>query len=403
MTAGSLAAARPLMESSTTVPSVSIVMPCLNEEQTVGICVSKAQHWLSTSGMRGEVIVVDNGSTDRSVEFAEAAGARIIHERRRGYGQAYLRGFAEARGEFIVMGDSDDTYDFSDLTGLIEPLRGGADMVLGNRFTGGISKGAMPWAHRYVGSPIINFVIRLFFGTRIGDSQSGLRAFRRTVTDTLGLRSSGMELASEMIVSASRAGLIITEVPAAYNLRRGESKLNTLRDGWRHLRFLLLAAPDFLFTLPGLAMVAAGVLTTILSFLSPSGVAIRSVTWQPVFGGTILVAIGANSLLFGVAAKLYGASHGLLNEDRWVRLYRRWFRLEAVLLLAGVLFVSGLAVDLALFVVWASRSQLGIGLQLAALAQTLLIVGAELGMAGFLIVTIDSSDGAPPIELGKDR
>jgi hypothetical protein len=314
----------------------------------------------------------------------------VIHERRRGYGQAYLRGFAEARGDFIVMGDSDDTYDFSDLDRLVEPLRHGADMVLGNRFAGGISKGAMPWAHRYIGSPIINFVIRLFFGTRIGDSQSGLRAFRRTVTDTLGLRSSGMELASEMIVSAARAGLTITEVPAPYNVRLGESKLNTFRDGWRHLRFLLLAAPDFLFTLPGLAMVVAGVVTTLLSFVAPQGVAIGSLTWQPVFAGTILLAIGVNALLFGVVAKLYAATHGLLPVDRWVRLYRRFFHLEGMLVTAAILFMAGLVIDAALFAGWAGGSALGGGLQLAALAQTLLIVGAELGMTGFLIVSIEA-------------
>ena len=245
------AALKAAKAAEATHPSVSVVMPCLNEEETVGACVAKAVGWLERRGIPGEVLVVDNGSTDRSVEIAEDAGARVIHERRRGYGQAYLRGFAEARGDYIVMGDSDDTYDFSDLDALVAPLDRGADMVLGNRFAGGIANGAMPWAHRYIGSPIINFVIRLFFGTRIGDSQSGLRAFRRGVTERLGLRSSGMELASEMIVSASRAGLTIAEVPAPYAIRRGESKLNTVRDGWRHLRYLLLAAPDFLFTLPG--------------------------------------------------------------------------------------------------------------------------------------------------------
>src|SRR6185503_8846539 len=206
----------------------------------------------------GEVVVVDNGSTDRSAEIASAAGARVIHERRRGYGQAYLRGFSEARGDYIVMGDADDTYDFSNLDPLVAPLANGADMVLGNRFSGGIASGAMPWAHRYLGSPIINAVIRLFFGTRIGDSQSGLRAFRRDAAERLGLRSTGMEMASEMIVSASRAGFKIVEVPAPYAVRRGESKLSTMRDGWRHLRYLLLAAPDFLFTLPGAVLIVLG-------------------------------------------------------------------------------------------------------------------------------------------------
>jgi hypothetical protein len=381
-----------------THPSVSVVMPCLNEEETVGACVTKAVGWLERRGIPGEVLVVDNGSTDRSVEIAEAAGARVIHERRRGYGQAYLRGFAEARGDYIVMGDSDDTYDFSDLDALIAPLDRGADMVLGNRFAGGIANGAMPWAHRYIGSPIINLVIRLFFGTRIGDSQSGLRAFRRQVTDQLGLRSSGMELASEMIVSASRAGLTITEVPAPYAIRRGESKLNTVRDGWRHLRYLLLAAPDFLFTLPGAMLVVLGVVATILSLASPSGVAIGPVTWRPVFAGTILLAIGVNAMLFGVIAKLYGVSHGLMREDRWARVYRRWFRLEVLLALAAALFVAGLVMELLLFGAWTTSAVAVRGLSLAALAQTLMIVGAELGLAGFLVVTVDSSGGGTGID-----
>lgn len=389
-----MTAATPAIPRATSVadarPSVSIVMPCLNEEATVGICVEKAVRWLERSGTPGEVVVIDNGSTDRSVDIATSAGARVIHERRRGYGQAYLRGFEEAQGDYIVMGDSDDTYDFSDLSGLLAPLDRGADMVLGNRFSGGIASGAMPWTHRHIGSPIINFVIRLFFGTRIGDSQSGLRAFRREAAQRMGLRSSGMELASEMIVSASRAGMTIAEVPAPYALRRGESKLNTVRDGWRHLRFLLLAAPDFLFILPGMLAVLLGVLATAVMLASPSGVEVGPLTWRPVFAGTILLAIGANAMLFGIIAKLYGVAHGLLREDRWVQLYRRAFRLEAVIGLAAVLFVGGLVLEVVLFGAWTSSSVEVQGLQLAAVAQTLMIVGAEIGLAGFLAVTIDS-------------
>jgi glycosyltransferase involved in cell wall biosynthesis len=370
-------------------PSVSIVMPCLNEEATVGVCVSKAAGWLDRRGIPGEVLVVDNGSTDASIAVAEAAGARVVHERRRGYGQAYLRGFAEARSDYIVMGDSDDTYDFSDLDALIAPLDRGADMVVGNRFAGGIAAGAMPWAHRYIGSPIINLVIRLFFGARIGDSQSGLRAFRREVAGRLGLRSSGMELASEMIVSAARAGMTIAEVPAPYAIRRGESKLNTVRDGWRHLRYLLLAAPDFLFTLPGLVLIALGVAATLISLVAPGGVGLGPLTWRPVFAGTILLAIGVNAVLFGIIAKLFGVSHGLLRDDRWARIYRRVFRLEGILALAALLFGAGLIMEILLFGAWTGAVAIS-GLPLAALAQTLMIVGAELGLAGFLVVTIES-------------
>lgn len=372
-------------------PTVSIVMPCLNEEETVGVCVTKARTWLSTSGFEGEVIVVDNGSTDRSIEVAARAGARVVQEPTPGYGQAYQRGFAEARGEFIVMGDSDDTYDFSNLTPLLEPLNHGSDLVLGNRFAGGIAVGAMPWAHRYIGSPIINFLIRLFIGTDIGDSQSGLRAFRGNLAERLRLRSGGMEFASEMIVRAARAGLTITEVPAPYAIRQGESKLSTVRDGWRHLRFLLLAAPDYLFILPGLTLSFLGIATLVISFAAPVGVEIGSLTWQPVFAATIFLAIGANTLLLGMIAKIHGCAMGLLPEDRWVRLYRRVFRLEGVLGLAGLMLFIGLSLDIGLFWVWASGMQHPLGLQLAALAQTLLIVGAELAMAAFLLVTVDPS------------
>ena len=371
-------------------PHVSIVMPCLNEEATVGICVTKARLWLEGAGLPGEVIVVDNGSTDASVPIAISAGARVVTEQRRGYGSAYIRGFAEARGEVIVMGDSDDTYDFSNLSSLIEPLGAGYDLVLGNRFRGGLEPDAMPWAHRYLGTPVINFLIRLFSGVRIGDSQSGLRAFRRAAQPALQLRSAGMELASEMIVRAARTGMRITEVPTRYYARQAPSKLSTVRDGWRHLRFLLLAAPDFLFVLPGLLLTVLGLATFAISFLSPTGVTLRSLTWQPVFAGAIFLAIGVNSALLGVIAKIHACSRGLLPEDAWVRIYRRYFRLEWVLLLAVVLFVGGGIVDAVLFAVWTSGGRVESGLQLAALAQTLLIVGAELGMSAFLVVAIDS-------------
>jgi glycosyltransferase involved in cell wall biosynthesis len=369
-------------------PRISIVMPCLNEAETVAVCVRKALAWLSASGNSGEVLVVDNGSTDRSAELATEAGAQVIRERRRGYGNAYLRGFAEARGDIIVMGDADDTYDFSRLDDLIRPLEQGYDMVLGNRFAGGVQPGAMPWAHRYIGSPIINLLIRRFIGVRVGDSQSGFRAFTRAAYQRLRLRSGGMELASEMIVNAAREGLTITEVPAPYNVRLGESKLNTVRDGWRHLRFLLISAPNFLFVLPGLALVGMGAVVTVLSFLAPGGIEIGSLAWQPVFAGSIFLAIGANALVFGAITKSYGVSRGILREDAWTRFYARFFSLERVLGVGGALLVLGLVLNLGLFVVWAAGGKLTLGLQLAALAQGLMIVGANVGLAGFLAMAI---------------
>ncbi len=376
------------MEAALAPLRVSIVMPCLNEAETVATCVTKARAWLSKSGIAGEVLVVDNGSTDRSAELATAAGAQVIRERRRGYGNAYLRGFAEARGSIIVMGDADDTYDFSQLDDLIRPLDEGYDMVLGNRFSGGVARGAMPWAHRYIGSPIINLIIRRFIGIRVGDSQSGFRAFTRPAYERLRLRSGGMELASEMIVNAAREGLQIAEVPAPYAVRLGESKLNTVRDGWRHLRFLLISAPNFLFVLPALALIGMGVAVTSISFLAPAGVEIGSLTWNSVYAGSIFLSLGANALVFGILTKIYGVDRGILKEDALVRLYRRFFSLERVLAVGAVLFFAGLLLNLGLFTIWASGTRHDAGLQLASLAQSLMIVGGNTGMAGFLAMAI---------------
>jgi len=368
---------------------VSIVMPCLNEAETVATCVTKARQWLSHADVSGEVLVVDNGSTDRSRELAAAAGANVIREERRGYGHALLRGLSEARGEVLVMGDADDTYDFSRLDELIRPLEEGADLVLGNRFTGGIKPGAMPWAHRYIGSPVINLVIRRFIGLQIGDSQSGFRAFTRGAFQRLRLRAGGMEFASEMLVNAAREGMTVAEVPAPYSVRLGESKLNTVRDGWRHLRFLLLAAPDFLFVLPGLLFFGAGLTVAALSLLAPGGIEIGSLRWQPVFAATILLAIGANALLFGFMTKAYLVKRGVQRAGRMVNAYRRFFSLERSLLLAFVMILVGIVLDGGLFVVWTSGARADDGLQLAALAQSLIIVGANVGMAGFLGLVFD--------------
>lgn len=370
---------------------VSIVMPCLDEQETVGICVAKARSWLHRTGVRGEILVVDNGSKDGSVAIAAAAGARVIQERRRGYGSAVRRAFAEARGRIIIMSDSDDTYDLANLSSLIAPIqKGDADIVLGNRFTGGVAPGAMPALHRIIGTPFNNLLLRIFFGVRVGDSHSGLRAFRRDMLEQIHYTEPGFTLTAEMLVRTARAGMRLVEVPAPYGVSRRISKLNTIRDGWAFLRFLLLAAPDFLFILPGLvfALLGAGVFG--LSFLSPNGIGIGSNAWQPVFAGPIFLAIGANAVVFGIIAKLHGNSMGLVPEDRWVGLYRRFFKMERLLLAAGILIVAGIGMDGLLFAIWATGGKIGVGIHLAALAQTLLVIGVQLGFASFLLVTLES-------------
>ena len=219
---------------------VSVVMPCLNEEKTLGTCIEKAQRTLNTLGFKSEVVIADNGSTDSSIDIAEQLGARVVHQNIRGYGAAYLAGFAAAQGHYIIMGDSDDTYDFTDLERFITPLQNdGYDFVIGNRFKGEILPRAMPWVRRYIGNPILSGMLRLLWGTYISDSHCGMRAFTQDAYKKMNLKTTGMEFASEMVIKALQAELKILEIPITYHPRGGESKLNEIRDGLRHIRFML--------------------------------------------------------------------------------------------------------------------------------------------------------------------
>lgn len=362
-------------------PTVSIVMPCLNEEQTVGMCVRTALDWLARSGYDGEVIVVDNGSTDDSASIAESVGARVVHEPARGYGNAIRRGFAEAKGEWLVMGDCDGTYDFGNLDPLVAPLAEGYELSIGNRMAGNIAPGAMPWSHRYIGTPMISLLLRLFAGLKVGDSQCGLRALTRSALERLDLQSGGMEFASEMILKAARRGMRIANVPIDYRERGGESKLNTVQDGWRHLRFLLLASPQYLFTVPGILLSIAGVVTLAWS-LPNERIEIGSLTWQPIFAGGIFLVVGINALLLGFASRIYTSARGITNPDWALRFYRRYLGFEALLLLGLLLAALGGLLDLVLaFVRPEPISHLG----LAAIAQSLIIAGANMALVGGLV------------------
>jgi glycosyltransferase involved in cell wall biosynthesis len=363
---------------------VSIVMPCLNEEDSIATCVEKAKAWLERSGYTGEVLVVDNGSTDRSRHLALAAGARVVEEPRRGYGRAYLTGIPEARGRYIVMGDCDDTYDFANLEPLIAPLRDGYDLVVGNRYAGGIRPGAMTWSHRYVGTPIITLLLRMFTGSRLGDSQCGLRAFTQETYQRLGLHSTGMEFASEMILKAVRRGLRVAEVPISYSPRVGETKLNTFRDGWRHLRFLMLFTPAYVFTVPGLILSFLGAVAIATALLVSQGSIDAWPHWPAVFIGPILLVVGLNALLLGLAAHMVAASKGITGESRLLQLYRRHLSLEGFLIAAGVLVLGGIGV----------YAFMGLGpnlesplreAQAGALAQSMTVVGVNVVLVAFLL------------------
>jgi len=369
------------------VPIVSIVMPCLNEERTVEVCVQKARGWLERSGYDGEVIVVDNGSSDRSAQLAGCAGARVVSETRRGYGCALRRGFGEARGDWLIMGDADDTYEFGELDALVAPLLDGADLAVGNRLSGGMASGAMTWSHRYIGTPLLTLLLRIFAGAELQDSQCGLRAFTREALERLDLRAEGMELASEMLLKAARHQLHVVPVPVPYAERVGETKLRTVRDGWRHLRFLLLASPNHLFTIPGGALALLGILTLALA-LPVNGLQIGELRWQPVFAGAILTVVGMNALLLGFASRLYTSARGITTSDRLLRFYHRYLGLETFLTAAVASIVVGLAIDLMLASVQNGRLN---RLDLAAIAQTLIIVGANVGLVGALASLLEGA------------
>ena len=319
---------------------LSVVMPCLNEAATVGICVKKAMDALELHGIRGEVIIADNGSTDGSQQIARESGARVVPVEKRGYGSALQSGIAAAHGEFVLMGDADDTYDFSQLNEFVAKLREGYDLVMGNRFLGKILPGAMPPLHRYLGNPVLTGIGRLFFKSPVGDFHCGLRAFRKDAIEDLGLRTLGMEFATEMVVKATTFGLSVTEIPTtlAPDRRDRPPHLRTWRDGWRHLRFLLLYSPRWLFLYPGIALFATGIV--ISAFLLPGPRAVGNVVFDvhTLLFAAMAILIGFQSVVFATFTKVFAISEGLLPEDpRLTRMFR-YVTME-VGLIAGVLLI----------------------------------------------------------------
>ena len=323
---------------------LTIVMPCLNEAETVATCVRKAMRFLADSGVSGEVVVADNGSTDGSQRLAEDAGARVVPISEKGYGSAVIGGILAARGEYVIMGDADDSYDFTNLMPFVTELRGGADLVMGNRFKGGIAPGAMPPLHRYLGNPVLSFAGRLFFPSRVGDFHCGLRGFRRESAIALGLQATGMEFASEMVVKATLADQQITEVPTtlAKDGRSRPPHLNTWRDGWRHLRFLLLFCPHWLFFVPGLGLGAAGLV--IGGIITAQPLTARDVTFDvdTLVVASALVVSGVQSVLFWICAQVYAGSEGFLPNEPFVQRVLAKLSLERGIALGSIIGMAGL-------------------------------------------------------------
>jgi len=370
-------------------------MPCLNEAETIAICVQKASHFLLLSDIQGEIIVADNGSTDGSPDIALESGARVVHIPEQGYGNALIGGITAARGRFVIMADADNSYDFSELSSMMESLRSGNMMVIGNRFRGGIRSGAMPFMHRFIGNPLLSLLGRMFFSSAIKDFHCGLRGIERVPMLKLGLRAPGMEFASEMIVKATLAGWRIGEVPTTLSPtgRSRRPHLRSWRDGWRHLSFLLMMSPRWLMLYPGTCLIAIGVTAQIAIARGPimvSGIGFDIHTMLYAGGAVIL---GIQLVLFSVLARAVGVLKNVLPMRPTFSRFLRLFTLERGILLGLLLAASGLGLAAYSLATWA-RSHLAaleptIVMRLAIPSVTLMLAGAEVIFSSFLLKFID--------------
>jgi glycosyltransferase involved in cell wall biosynthesis len=369
---------------------LTILMPCLNEAETLAKCIAKARAFLQKSGIQGEVLIADNGSTDGSQAIASSNGARVIGVEEHGYGAALHAGFLAAQGDYVVMGDADDSYDFSRLDGFLAKLREGYDLVMGNRFEGGIRPGAMPWKNLHVGNPILSGIGRLFFHSPVHDFHSGLRGMNRAAYERLQLKTLGMEYASEMIVKATLLGMRVTEVPTTLDPdgRSRPPHLRPWRDGWRHLRFLLLFSPRWLFLYPGLVLMLVGFGLGAVLVRGPimlgahHGLDVHSLLYA-----SALLLLGYQGVTFSFLARIFAFNEGLVADDPSVRTLCRWFNLELGLFLGALLVAAGVVGTVVALVIW---QRAGFGaidpsrvLRMAVPATTALTMGAQTVLFSF--------------------
>lgn len=378
-------------EESGDPPEVSIVLPCLNEERTIGRCIEKVRWALQEYGISGEIVVCDNGSTDQSVEICNRYGVRVVHQPRRGYGNAYQKGIGAARGKYILMADSDDTYDLREIVRFIQPLRQGYDLVMGNRFKGKILPGAMSWSHRHIGNPLLSGMLKVMFGTDVGDSHSGIRAFTREAYERLRLRAPGMEFASEMVINAAKLKLRVTEVPVTYYPREGQSKLRTMRDGWRHLRYMLLRSPTHLFLIPGILLLLIGT-TTLVPFLwGPVTVLRRAFDIHAMFLFGACSLVGWQVATLGLYARLLAVQEGIDAPDKLLRTVCRVFNLERGIVAGVTLSCSGIGAGFVALARWLS-SDLGsmtlADTRLSFFAVVGVVLGIEVIFSSFYLTTM---------------
>lgn len=380
---------------------LTILMPCLNEARTLERCIVKARGFLERSGTRGEIVIADNGSTDGSQELARRLGARVIDVPERGYGAALIAGIDVAQGRWVIMGDSDDSYDFAHLDGFVQALRVGYQLVMGNRFRGGIASGAMPALHRYLGNPVLSTMGRIFFRTPVRDFHCGLRGFEREAIRGLQLRCLGMEFASEMVVKASLHGLRITEVPTTLfpDGRDRPPHLRSWRDGWRHLRFLLLFSPRWLFYYPGFALLMLGAAVQLALLPGPLRVGALTFDIHTMLYGAAAAIMGLQLVIFAGLAKVYAEEHGILPRNALIARLRRRFTLELGLVLGLVLMLAGIGLSVYSVATW-DAARFGPldpreGMRLVIPSMCLGVAGLQLLSASFFLGVLDLRIHAP--------
>jgi len=373
-------------------------MPCLNESETLAICIEKANQFFRTNAINGEVIIADNGSSDGSQEIALNHGAKVISIANKGYGNALKGGIENASGKYIIMGDADDSYDFSNLTPFIEKLRDGADLVIGNRFKGGIKKGAMPFLHKYLGNPVLSYLGRLFFNSSIGDFHCGLRGFSKEAYLKMNLATSGMEFASEMIVKSHLLNLKIVEVPTIL-YKDGRSRkphLNTWSDGWRHLRFLLLYSPKWLFLIPGIIMMVLGFVFSLLLIISPIQILTVTFDVHTLLYATSLLLIGFQFVVFYGFTKVFAVTQNLLPKSSRYNLLFKYINLEKGLILGFITTLIGIILSIYGLSLW-SKNNYGVlevqtTLRIIIPAVTTIIIGVQIVLFSFFFSILGLKD-----------
>ncbi len=371
-------------------PKISIIIPCLNEEEAIGHCLEEINGAINKYNLDAEVIVIDNNSSDKTAAIAESkkplfSQLLIIKEAREGYGLAYLRGFSQVKGEYIFMADADSSYDFYEINKFLDKLRDGDDLVIGNRFSGSMEKGAMTWLHRYIGNPILSRLVKLLFSIKINDIHCGARAFKANILNKVNFNTGGMEFASEMIIKAKKANLKISEVPITYRPRLGKSKLNSLTDGWRHLRFILLYSPLLLFFVPGLSLISVGLGAMIFFYFKNPEIFGIKLYVHPLFLFSLMIILGYQLIIFSAFSKIYAINH-LGDQDKLIESWFKKITIEKAGSLAIAMILIGVLIYLIIFANWINSGFSSLNaIKSSIVALTLIVLGAQTLFSAFML------------------